>query len=42
MKKCGFKSWEEVRKMFGCEEVEKVVWNITMSSLFEDLTCPTT
>jgi hypothetical protein len=28
--------------MFGCEEVEKVVWNITMSSLFEDLTCPTT
>ncbi len=28
--------------MFGCEEVEKVVWNIIMSSLFEDLTCPTT
>jgi hypothetical protein len=42
VKECGFKSWEEARKMFGCEEAEKAIWNIIMSSLFEELTCPTT
>lgn len=42
VKECGFKSWEEARKMFGCEEAGKVIWNIIMSSLFEELTCFTT
>ncbi len=42
MKECGFKSWEEARNMLGCEEVEKVIWNIIMSSFFKELTCPTT
>jgi hypothetical protein len=42
MKECGFKSWDEARKMFGYEEAEKVIWNIIMSSLFEELMCPTT
>jgi hypothetical protein len=34
MKEYGFKSWEEARKMFGCEEAEKAIWNIIMLSLF--------
>jgi hypothetical protein len=33
VKECGFKSWEEAREMFGFEEVEKMIWNIFISSL---------
>lgn len=35
VKKCGFKSWEEVREMFGLEEAKKMIWNIIISILLQ-------
>jgi hypothetical protein len=32
VKECGFRPWEEARKMFGFKEVEKMIRNKIISS----------